>query len=118
MTRFRFTIKSLLLATLAVALVTLLTLPPDPLTYRDGTDKAEAKRVFQIAKPQIDQQLGGNVREMRYRISTFDGRWFVMAGHKDLRLVPDGWQIFVLNKDGELLDPLDNDMESKETGDQ
>ena len=105
--RLRFDIKSLLLVTLAVAIVTFCALPTEPLTYRDGVDKAEAKRVFRIAKPLIDHQLGGNTREMRYHISSFDGGWFVMAGHKELEMVASGWQIFVVNEDGELLEDYD-----------
>ena len=117
MVRLKFTIKSLLLVTLAVALVTLCALPPEQLTYRGAIDKAEAKRVFEIAKPLIDQQLGGNPSEMRYRIyriSTFDDGWVVMAGHKKLELVPSGWQIFFVNEDGELVDSFDDDAETKD----
>ena len=114
MVRLKFTIKSLLLATLAVALVTSCALPPEQLTYRGTIDKAEAKRLFEIAKPLIDQQLGGNPSEMRYRLSTFDDGWVVMAGHKKLELVPSGWQIFFVNEDGELVDSFDDDAETKD----
>ena len=88
-----------------------------PVGFRGDIDKKEAMRIFEIAKPSIDQLLGDSVQNMNYRISRFKRWWVVSAFHADNEFVPSGQRNFFIENDGRLLDFRDDDPDSFEIGD-